>query len=142
MQTINADLERPFDRRAIAAIVRRANPQLLKTHQRELRCIPSVGYRMVSASEQLVLADHRRSRANRQWSRGLLSLENARLEELTPAERTLLDTTLVGFRGVFHLMRGFAARQNKQGEAIAHLFETQKEHAAQLAALATTQAKP
>jgi len=126
------DPDHPLDRFRLCAIVRLANLQLLKSYQRELRNIRRTGFRMASASEQLVLAEHRRGKAKRQMSRGLLDVENIRFDELTASEQLLHARQIVGFKIVYHMIRGLHARQDRQEEVIEKLLKRQDEYAAQL----------
>jgi hypothetical protein len=109
---------RTYNRRAVASTVRSANPRLLREERRELRNVPTIGYKVAHAKEHLELATNRKARADRQISRGLKTLRNVRWDELDPNARAAHEGTLLVVEGLYAQMQAFARRQAAQDEAI------------------------
>lgn len=80
-------VDRTFSRADVQQIVRLAKMQLLREHKRTLACIPNVGYQLAHARHHRGIADSHTRRGCRQMKRALVTLENARLDEMTPVER-------------------------------------------------------
>lgn len=81
--------DREFDRRAVQAVVRLAKLRLLREHRRTLTVVANVGYRVAHAREHRGIATDQTRRGTRQMRKALHTMENARIEEMTAAEREL-----------------------------------------------------
>lgn len=77
------------ERHRLNAIVRSALRPMLKLHQRGLKCIPGIGYRVLEAKEHVNIAHKHQSKADKQMGRALMFYRGTNLSELTEAERKL-----------------------------------------------------
>ncbi len=85
----------PKPRTRVQAIVRSAIKPLLKLHQRGVKSAPGIGYRVLLASEHMLVSDAHRSKADRAISRGINFLEGVNRGEMTPMELKLHDGQLI-----------------------------------------------
>lgn len=118
---LETDTDTAYDARMVCSVVRTANRRLLRQHQRELRNVPGLGFRLAPATEHVELAQHRRSKADRQLHRGLLTLRHVRWSEMD-------ENHVAAHRGVLMVMEGVAAavgmitqRQERHEEVIENL---------------------
>ena len=81
--------DREFSRSDVQQVVRLAKMRLLRDHKRTLANVPRVGYQLAHARDHRGLAGAHTKRGQRQFKRALVTLENARLDEMTAAEREL-----------------------------------------------------
>lgn len=77
------------DRRKVNAIVRSAIKSLLKLYNRGVKCVPSVGYRVLRANEHMLAAGGHQSKADRAMSRALNFYQGTDLGQMTEVERKL-----------------------------------------------------
>src|SRR5882757_3662563 len=71
----------------VQAIVRDAIKPLLGLHQRGVKNVPKVGYRILLAKEHMVVSDAHRSKADRAIDRAIGFLDGANRSEMTDVER-------------------------------------------------------
>ena len=83
------DLSPKTDLQKIQMAVRSANTVLLKRHSRGVRNVPNVGYRVLPARENMVVAGGHQTRADKQMERALTFYEGTNLAEMTEIERRL-----------------------------------------------------
>lgn len=88
-QALEIGADREYDRKAIQGVVRLAKLRLLREHKRTLTVVANVGYRLAHARDHRGIAGDQTKRGQRQMKRALTTLENARLDEMTTAEREL-----------------------------------------------------
>lgn len=86
---LSTGCDRTFDRRDVQQIVRAAKTRLLRENKRTLAVVPNVGYQLAFAKEHLGIANGHTKRGERQLRRAVVTLENARLDEMTAHEREL-----------------------------------------------------
>lgn len=113
----------PISRQRVQQAVARANRRLLADHQRFLRVVRNVGYRLVRADEHLPIALDSKSRANRYLRRGKSLLENVRIEELTATQRKLHEGQLLVMSALIENMRESDRRHAKQEAVIGDLLK-------------------
>lgn len=102
---LSKDADREYTQKDVCQIVRKANKRLLRAHQRELYNVPNLGFRLAKASEHQHLAEIRRSKADRQIERGLLTLKNVRWEEMDENTRAAHEGTLLIMGGLNQAMQ-------------------------------------
>jgi len=83
------DLSPKNDLQKIQMAVRAANIILLKRHSRGVRNVPTVGYRVLPARENMVVAGSHQTRADKAMVRALTFYEGTNLGEMTEIERRL-----------------------------------------------------
>lgn len=93
---LGTGVEREFDRTTITAVVCQANRRLLREHARRLFNVRGKGYKLSHGNEHIVLASGDSRRAAKQQAKALLTLQNARWDEMDPTVRevTLAHLTL------------------------------------------------
>ena len=110
-----------YSRRDVQKIVGRANHQLLREHQRCLRNVPGVGYRIAFAREHAELAGHRTRKSSRQLCWALETMVNVKLDEMNEQEKALhIAQQVVNgqlYANQLHLLR----EQEKQRQSIRSL---------------------
>lgn len=72
-----------------------ANKMLLRNRGRYLGVVRGTGYRVLHGKEHLSVAEHRESKARRQFRAGMEVLAGTLDDELTPAERRFRDGTVM-----------------------------------------------
>jgi hypothetical protein len=112
---------RDFDRRAVQEIVRAANLRLLREHQRCLRSVPNVGYRLAFARDHMELAGDRNRRGRRQYKRAVETLENVRMDEMTEQERAIHLAQQAINAELYHAIRRVSRRVAERDDVIARL---------------------
>jgi hypothetical protein len=106
------------DVRRIQGAVRTALPRLLREQQRALSVITGVGYRLSHASEHSRLALVRERKSQRQLKGAMQLLVNTRLDELTPAQRTLHEAHLTVTAAIGQQVSYLSRKQKTQDAAI------------------------
>ncbi len=114
--------EKP-DRTRVYRAVAAANKTLLRERKRYLGVVKGRGYKLLSASEHLPTALVRKDRAQTHLQRGIELLRDARLDELTEAQRTLHEGQLMILSGVYHAVRDSHKRHDKTDALIADLMK-------------------
>jgi hypothetical protein len=116
-----AGADREFDRQDVQQVVRLAKFRLLREHKRTFACVPNVGYQLAHAKEHRGIAESHTRRGHRQMKRALVTMENARLDEMTAGERDLhLAQCEINHR-LYHEQRRMLAKQSRHDELIARL---------------------
>ena len=121
---LKAALDTPgsaFTRQRIGGCVRAANVRLLKEEKRELTSVRDVGYKIAAAHEHTMLAAVRERSADRQIRRGLQTLRNVRLEEMSEAQRQFHIGHLAITAGIYTNMRALASRQKETDDLVRSL---------------------
>lgn len=113
--------DRKFDRAAVQAVVRLAKLRLLREHRRTLTVVANVGYRLAHAREHRGIATDQTRRGQRQMRRALHTMENARIEEMTAAERELHIAQCSINHQLYEEQRRILSRQNRTETIIARL---------------------
>lgn len=126
---VEADVPRERAHRAVAA----ANKTLLRERKRYLSVVRGVGYRMIQAEEHLGVALTKKDRAQSYLQKGISLLRNARLDELTEAQRTLHEGQLMIIGGLYQAVEASERRHAQQDRAISEMREQQAEIAERLA---------
>lgn len=75
------------DLHKIQAAARAANIILLKYHSRGIKNVSNVGYRMIPARENMIVAGNHQTRADRAHGRAVAFFDGANLEQMTATER-------------------------------------------------------
>lgn len=113
--------DREYDRPAVQAVVRLAKLRLLREHRRTLTVVANVGYRLAHAREHRGIAGDQTKRGQRQMRRALHTLENARLDEMTTAERELHVAQCSINNMLYAEQQRILSKQNKTETIIARL---------------------
>jgi hypothetical protein len=116
-----ADLDGPVDRSRVYRAVSGGNTTLLRERKRYLRNVPGLGYRVIHTSEAVAVALDKKGRAEAYLARGLDVLRNARIEELSPAQRVLHEGQLLIMAGLHEATQRSERRHNRSEELIANL---------------------
>ena len=114
---LEKDTTQKYTNPMICGVVRIANTKLLRLHQRELRNVRGVGWRVVPAREHMALATIRQGKADKQIRRGLLTLKNVRWSELDDNTRRAHEGQLILTSAIFAQTQALRQRQ-VQHEAI------------------------
>lgn len=114
-------LDEPIVRDRIYRAVAAADRTLLKEKRRHLEVVKGVGYRVIRADEHLPVAVQKKERAETYIRRGVDMLRNARVEELSTAQRTLHEGYLLVMDGIYRAVQHSEARQREHDDAIADL---------------------
>jgi signal transduction histidine kinase len=120
-KALGVGVDRMFSREDVQQVVRLAKPLMLTLHKRTFTNMPNVGYRLARASDHQAIAKAHTRRASRQVRHALLTMENARVDELTDAERELHNAQLTINRRLYEEQRRIVARQQRQDDLIAQL---------------------
>jgi hypothetical protein len=102
----------------IGAIVRSAIKPLLRLHQRGLVCVKRVGYRVLPARENMLVAHGHRSKADRAMGRAMAFINGANRGEMTEAERKLHDGQAIIMAALISSHRHLDSRINKIEELL------------------------
>jgi len=114
-------VDREFDRHDVQQVVRLAKFQLLREHKRTLANVPNVGYQIAYAKEHRGIADDHTRRGQRQLKRALVTLENARLDEMTAQERELHLAQCEVNNRLYHEQRRILSKTARHDQLIARL---------------------
>lgn len=114
-------VERKFDRTDVQQTVRLAKMRLLREQKRTLACVPNVGYQLAHAKEHRGIAEGHTKRGQRQMKRALVTMENARLDEMTPAERELHLAQCEINQRLYQEQKRILAKQSRHDQLIARL---------------------
>jgi len=120
-ESLEDGTDRTYDRRMVQSVVRLAKLRLLREHRRTLTVVPNVGYRVAHARDHRGIASDQSKRGERQMRRALATMENARLEEMTTAERELHIAQCAINAAVYAEQRRLTSRQNRTDTIIARL---------------------
>lgn len=119
---LGAGARRSYTQQDVCQIVRRANIRLLKEHKRELYNVTGVGFGVAHANQHNQLALVRRSKADRQLERGLLTLKQARFDEMDENSRKVAEGTLMVLSHIHNQMQITQDTVAKHDAAIADLY--------------------
>lgn len=114
-------IDGPITRSRIYQAVNAANATLLKEERRYLRVARGRGYRVIQTSEAVALANMRKDRAQQNLKRGVELLRNARLDELSPAQRVLHEGQLLILSGLYEATARSEQRHRKSEQEIQNL---------------------
>jgi hypothetical protein len=109
------------DRKRVCRAVNAANKTLLQERRRYLAVVKGVGYRVINADEHLGVALMKKEQAQGSLKRGIDVLENARIDELSPTQRTLHEGQLLILNGLYHATRESFRRHERSERLIADL---------------------
>lgn len=136
---LEVGLDGTVDRQRIYSAVKAANRELLTRERRYLAVVKRKGYRMLRANEHLPVALNRKSSAVTQLARGVELLRNAKISELTEAQRHLHQGQLM-IMGSLHAAILDSERRHDRTEAVLDQIRAQQEEvASRLAALEAQQ---
>lgn len=133
---LSVGLDRPVIRRKrVYQSVGSANTLLLRERHRFLSVVRDIGYRVIRADEHVNVAIDKKSRAEKYISRGVQILRDAKVSELSDAERALHQGQLLIMTGLLAATRESERRHNKSEALIADLKRGQEELSARIADL-------
>jgi len=115
---LQADTTQKYSNAMICGAVRQANTRLLRLHQRELRNVRKLGFRLVPAREHMALATLRQGKADKQLRRGLLTLKNVRWHELDSNARAAHEGQLILAAAIYGQVQALRHRQDKHEQVI------------------------
>ncbi len=118
---LSIGVDRIFEREDVQQIVRLAKFQLLREHKRTMSCIPNLGYRLAHARDHHGIAKEHSDRSQRQLRKSVVTLEHARLEEMTASERERHLAQCTINREVLAQQRRIASKQSVTDTLIARL---------------------
>ncbi len=108
----------------ICSVIRQANPKLLRLHQRELRNVRNVGFRLIPAKEHSALATIRHGKADKQIRRALLTLKHVRWNEMDANTRRAHEGQLLLTSAIFSQTQAMRQRQIEHEELISAQLKT------------------
>lgn len=111
-------------------IVRIANVRLLKQYRRELYCVKGDGFRLAHAEQHNGLALTRRTKADRQIERGLLTIKQVRFEEMDENSRKVAEGTLMLMGAIHQQLQRVAATAARHDKLIEELLRRTESSAA------------
>lgn len=117
-EALGAGTEGVWDTRRVQAAVRGALPRLLREVQRTLYPIARTGYRLSHGSDHSRLALVRERKSQRQLVWALRTLKDTRLDELTPAQRSMHEAHLTLTAAIGQQVTHLTRRQKAQDAAI------------------------
>lgn len=107
-----------FDNRRVGDVARRASRFLLRTKQRTLQVVPTVGYRMAAAIDHMPMAVTRQSKADRQLKDSLNLLTNVRWDELDPINREVHKAHLTVTSALVNVTRQIMRQNARRDDSI------------------------
>lgn len=113
--------ETTYDRPKVQSIVATAIPFLEKVHRRTLTNVRGVGYRIAPASEHVSVSSQRHARANRQFRKGLHTLEHVRWEEMDENARRAHEGHLILASALYQQTQSLERRLSRVESAIAKI---------------------
>ena len=116
---LQKDTRQKYDNSAVCAVVRQANLTLLRDHQRELRNVRNVGFRLVPAKEHMDLAKIRNGKADRQIRRALDSLQHVRWDEMDENSRRAHEGQLLLTAAIYAHTAALRKRQSEHERLVA-----------------------
>jgi asparagine synthetase B (glutamine-hydrolysing) len=119
--TLSVGTDRTWDSKAVQSAVRASVKRMLRETSRMLYSVQGVGYRLSHGSDHSRLALVRERRSQTQLRAAVVVLKNARMDEMTPAQRTLHEAHLTITGAVCEQVSLLHRRQQKQDDAIASL---------------------
>ncbi len=127
IKALSDGLDEPVDLGRVYRAVGSANQLLLRERRRYLHIVRGTGYRVLNAEEHLPVALQRKDRAQNHLRRGIELLKNARLDELTQAQRVLHEGQLMILSGVFQAVEDSHRRHDRAEGLIADLIRGNRE---------------
>ena len=115
---LSAGTNRVYNRGAIQAAVLGAHQRMLKEQARALHCVPNVGYRLAPAAQHLMLANNRKTRADKQLRLGVMTLQNVRWDELDDNQRKAHEGQLLVSSALLAQIQALDRRQSAVEDAI------------------------
>lgn len=112
------ELDAKKDRHKIQMAVRRAAKEYLEVDKRALDAVPNVGYRVVEASEHLVLAQRFQRKSNRALVAGKSRVVNVDMKALDPEARKAFEVVAIAFSQMLDFQRRMDVRQKQLEEAV------------------------
>lgn len=97
------------------------NQTLLQKRKRYLDNVRGKGYRVIYTSEAVSVALNKKERAETFLARGVAVLRNARMDELSPAQRVLHEGQLLIMAGLHEATRQSERRHARSEELISKL---------------------
>jgi hypothetical protein len=116
-----------IDRDRVYRAVGAANQTLLKERKRYLSVIENVGYKVIRSDEHLPVALIKKDRAQSYLRKGIQLLRNARLDELSSAQRTLHEGQLMILGGLYQAAQESERRHNRAESLIDDLLKSQRD---------------
>lgn len=113
------DLDPEAGRTLLQAAVRRAGRENERVNRRAIEAVPTVGYRVVAASEHERLARQYQSRSVVALQSGQSKAVNVRLDELSPEGREVIGAMALAFARQGDAIRALDVRQQRLDEALA-----------------------
>lgn len=113
------DLDPKSERHKIQMAVRRAAAEHERQDKRALDSVKNVGYRIVEASEHIMLARRHQSRASKSLVRGHSKAVNVDLSGMDTQTRHALETVARAFSMQMDFNRQFDVRQKRLEDAVA-----------------------
>jgi hypothetical protein len=112
------DLDAKGDRHKIQMAVRRAAKEYLEVDKRALDAVPNVGYRVVEASEHLMLAQRFQRKSNRALVAGRSRVVNVDMNALEPEARKAFEVVAIAFSQMLDFQRRMDVRQKRLEQAV------------------------
>ncbi len=118
---LNVGAGRAYTKSDVCQTVRIANIRLLKQHRRELYCLSGEGFKVAHASQHNQMALARRTKADKQIERGMLTIRQARFEEMDENSRKIAEGTLLIMAGIHQQLQYVAATTERHDRIIEEL---------------------
>jgi hypothetical protein len=115
---LSAGTDREWDTKRVQSAVRSAATRLLREVQRVFYPVTGVGYRLSHASDHSRLALVRERKSQRQLVSAVRVLQHTKMDELTPAQRTLHEAHLTVTVAIGQQVSYLSRKQKTQDAAI------------------------
>jgi hypothetical protein len=122
-EALSVGLSEPVTRARVYRAVNAANKTLLRENRRYLGVVRDEGYKVLRTDEHLPVALAKKDMAQSYLRQGISLLKNARLDELTEAQRTLHEGQLMILASVYHSVSASERRHDRQEKIIDELKE-------------------
>lgn len=121
IDALSDGLDEPVARERVYRAVAAANMTLLREQRRYLQVVKDTGYKVLRSDEHLPAALGKKDMAQTYLRKGIELLRNARLDELTEAQRTLHEGQLMVLGGVYQAVKSSERRHDQQEKVIEEL---------------------
>jgi hypothetical protein len=124
---LSKDSTRVFNTAAVRSAVGASYRALLKEQSRAIHSVRGVGYRLAEASDHNRLAVIRKTRADKQFATGMLTLQQVRWDEMPTDARHAHEGTLMLYSALHQQQRAMESRLSRVENAIGTLLGNDKE---------------
>jgi hypothetical protein len=111
-QALDVDANRRHTVEDVRRVVAGMYSRLLREQSRALHSVRGKGYRIAEAKDHRMLATSRKERSDRQFQKGLITLQQVKWDELGPEERKAHEGQLLIASAIWSQMKALERRQD------------------------------